>query len=143
MNPAKWASDGNIGSAWSPEPAKKKGQKDSIKFEFDGNQAIKAMVMIPGCMETEDSWLPNNKITSFSIRISNGTESQVVRGKYQNVSSPVLGVVESPRAETQGAYQYMIYFEENISTYSVEIIIDGIEKGKKNPRTCISEVMFF
>lgn len=146
LNPAKWASDGNIGSSWSPDPSKaKKSSKDNIRFEFDGNQTIRAMIMIPGCMDTEDSWEPNNKITSFSIKLSNGTESQITKGKYQSVSSPVLGVVESPRAETQGAFQYMIYFEENTTTYSVEVIIDKIEKGsnKKNPRTCISEVMFF
>lgn len=144
LNPAKWAADGNIGSAWSPNTSnKKRRQKESIRFEFDGSQTLKAMVMIPGCMETEDSWEPNNKITSFSIRISNGTESQVRRGKFQDVSSPILGVVESPRAESNGAFQYMIFFEEGTSTYSVEIIIDGVEKGKKGRRTCISEVMFF
>ncbi|MGC8928738.1 MAG: hypothetical protein ACP5QK_12565 [Myxococcota bacterium] len=146
LNPAKWAADGNIGSSWSPDHTKaKKNAKDNIRFEFDGNQTLKAMIMIPGCMDTEDSWEPNNRITSFSIRLSNGTETQITRGKYQLVSSPVLGVIESPRAETQGAYQYMIYFEENTTTYSVEITIDKVEKGsnKKNPRTCISEVMFF
>lgn len=144
LNPAKWAADGNIGSAWSPDTSNKKmRQKESIRFEFDGSQILKAMVMIPGCMETEDSWGPNNKITSFSIRVSNGTESQVRRGRFQNVSSPILGVVESPRAESYGAFQYMIFFEEGTSTYSVEIIIDGVEEGKKGRRTCISEVMFF
>jgi len=146
LNPAKWAADGNIGSSWSPDPTKsKKNSKDSIRFEFDGNQTLRAMILIPGCMDTEDSWEPNNKITTFSIRLSNGTESQVTRGKFQNVSSPVLGVMESPRAETQGAYQYMIYFDENTTTYSVEIIIDKVDKGsnKKNPRTCVPEVMFF
>lgn len=146
LYPAKWAADGNIGSSWSPDPSKsKKNVKDSIRFEFDGSQNIKAMVLIPGCMDTEDSWEPNNRITAFSVRLSNGTESQVVKGKYQNVSSPVLGVTESARAETQGAYQYMVFFEEGTTTYSVEIIIDKIERGhnKKNPRTCISEVLFF
>jgi|GEM_PF-1852291 len=146
LNPAKWASDGNIGSSWSPDPSKaKKNSKDSIRFEFEGNQTLRAMVLIPGCMETEDSWEPNNRITAFTIRLSNGTEAQVTRGKYQSVSLPILGVLESPRAETQGAYQYMIFFDENTSTYSVEIVIDRVEKGsnKKGSRTCISEVMFF
>lgn len=146
LNPAGWAIDGNIGSSWSPEPArKKKNSKDYIRFEFDGNQSVKAMILIPGCMDTEDSWEPNNKISAFSVKLSNGTESQILKGKYEKVSSPVLGVMESPRAETQGAFQYMVYFEENTSTYSIEITIDNIEKGKnkKNPRTCISEVLFF
>ncbi len=146
LNPAKWASDGNIGSSWSPDPSKaKKNSKESIRFEFDGNQSIKAMILIPGCMDTEDSWEPNNRITAFSVRLSNGSESQIVKGKYNTVSSPVLGVTESARAETQGAFQYMVYFEENTVTYSVEILIDKVDKGsnKKNPRTCISEVLFF
>lgn len=146
LYPATWAADGNIGSSWSPDPKSKKGKaKDSIRFEFDGNQFIKAMILVPGCMDSEDSWIPNNKITSFTIRLSNGTEAQITRGKFQNVSSPVLGVIESPRAETQGAFQYMIFFEENTSTYSIEILIDQVEKGKEKgtARTCIAETLFF
>jgi hypothetical protein len=101
------------------------------------------MIVIPGCMEGEDSWAANNRIKAFTLEFSAGETVKINRADLEGVLAPVTGVKDMPRNETKGASQLLILFEEGLTSRSVKLTVDEIEKGPKGAKTCISEISLF
>ncbi|MBI5526394.1 MAG: hypothetical protein HY897_08660 [Deltaproteobacteria bacterium] len=141
-NPAAYAADGNVGSAWVPA-GKKGGVGDSIKFWFDDKVPMRAMIIVPGCMEDEEAWDLNHRIKTFSLEFSSGETAKIDRTAPLNVESPVTGVKEKPLPQTKNAVQTIVLFEEGFSSRNVKVEILDLDKVKKGGKVCLSEVMIY
>jgi len=141
-NPAAYAADGNVGSAWVPA-GKKGGVGESIKFWFDDKVPVRAMIIVPGCMEDEEAWDSNHRVKTFTLEFSSGETAKIDRAAPQNVESPVTGIKEKPLPQTKNAVQTIILFEEGFSSRNVKVEIFDLEKAKKGGKVCLSEVMIY
>jgi len=141
-NPPEYFSDSNVGSSWVPG-GKKDGVDDWAKIWLADRVPVHAMIVIPGCMESENSWANNNRIKAFTLEFSAGETTKINRADLEGVTAPVAGVKEMPRGETKGASQLLILFDEGLTSRSVKLTVDEIEKGPKGAKTCVSEITLF
>ena len=141
-NPAAYAVDNHIGSAWVPA-GKKGGVGENIKVWFDDKVAVRAMILVPGCMEDDDAWENNHRIKAFTLEFSSGETVKIDRTKPLEVEPPVMGIKEIPLGQSKGAVQTIILFDEGFQSRNVQITINDLDKAKKGQKVCLSEVMVF
>lgn len=141
-NPASYATDNNVGSAWVPA-GKKGGVGENIKVWFEDKVAFRAMILVPGCAEDDDAWEANHRIKTFTLEFSSGETVKIDRSKPLEVEPPVMGIKEIPLGQTKGAVQTIILFEEGFSSRNVQITVNDLDKAKKGQKVCLSEVMVF
>jgi hypothetical protein len=115
------AFDGNSRTAWS-EGARGAGRGQWIAFDFNKEVTLKKIIIEPGYFKTEELWRKNNRLSSVSIRFSDGTD--------KSVSFP--NVMKQQKINTG-----------NVKTKSVMITIKDIFPGQADSEdTLISEVKF-
>ena len=141
-NPPEWTADGNIGSSWLPG-GKKDGVGESIKVWLEDRVPIKALIVIPGCMDGPESWDQNNVVQAFTIEFSGGETVKVDRKDLTLVEPPAAGAKEMARQETKNSSQILILFKEGLQSRNVKLTIDQVVKGPKGAKTCIPEINVF
>jgi hypothetical protein len=142
IGPAVWISDSNIGSSWVPGGTKD-GTGEWVKVWFEDRLPLRAIIVITGCMDSEDAWEKNNRIKSFTLEFSGGESVKIDRSKPEEVEHPVAGFKDVPRPETKGAVQTLIMMDEGFNSRNVKLEIGDVEKGAKGARTCIPEIMVY
>jgi hypothetical protein len=142
IGPAVWVIDDNIGTAWVPG-GKKDGVGEWVKVWYDDLVPMRSLIIIPGCMDSPESWESNNRIKVFTLEFSNGESVKIDRTKDWEVRHPILGIRDVPRAETKGALQTLMMFDENFKSRSVRFEINEVEKGPKGAKTCLPEMIVY
>lgn len=123
----KNALDGKATTTWSPE----KADGNYALFEYSEEKEIYGVLLLNGYWKSSDTYTNNGRVTEMTICTDTydlGTFNLNTAGYQSSIAD-------------QGIYNYMVLFEEPITSSELYLILEDSIDGSKFEDVCISEIL--
>lgn len=119
--------DGNSASTWSPEVA----DGNYALFEYSDEKEIYGVLLLNGYWKSSDTYTKNGRVTEIEI----ATNSYEVGTYSMNTAAYNSSIAD------EGIYNYMLLFDEPVTSSELYIILEDSINGTKYVDVCVSEIL--
>ncbi len=121
------ALDGKATTTWSPE----KADGNYALFEYSEEKEIYGVLLLNGYWKSSDTYTNNGRVTEMAIC----TDAYDLGTFNLNTATYKSSIAD------QGIYNYMVLFEEPVTSSELYLILEDSIDGSKYEDVCISEIL--